>query len=118
ADSIVLNGSSRDEAVLVSAGGIPTTIAVLGLAPFVTITGSDGVTDHLAVNTLGGNDHGGASGLNPGLIRLTGDLGDGQVPPPQIAGITINGGAPQRGPVTQNPVAFHQPIPVFSAPPP
>jgi hypothetical protein len=108
ADSVILNGSLRDEAVLISAAVTPTTIVVAGLAPFVTITGSDGVTDHLTVNTLGGNDSVDSSALPPGLIGLTVDLGAGQLAAPKVAGVTVNGGAAQRSQVTQIRVAFDQ----------
>src|SRR5439155_1918771 len=70
--------------------------------------GSDGTTDHLTVNTLGGNDTVDSTGLPAGLIGLTVDLGDGQVPAPKVTGVTVNGGAAQRSLVTQIRVAFDQ----------
>jgi hypothetical protein len=78
ADSVILNGTDRAESLVIWTFGTPTAIVVEGLSPFVTITGSDGVTDHLTVNTLGGDDRVDASGLPANLIGLTVDLGDGQ----------------------------------------
>src|SRR5439155_6973258 len=70
--------------------------------------GSDGTTDHLTVNTLGGNDTVDSTGLPAGLIGLTVDLGDGQVPAPKVTGVVVNGGAAQRSLVTRIQVAFDQ----------
>jgi hypothetical protein len=78
-----------------------------GLVPLV-ITGSDGATDHLTVNTLGGNDALDSTTLPAGLIGLTVNLGDGQVPAPKVAGVEVNGGATQRSGVTQIRIDFDQ----------
>src|SRR5262249_56555977 len=78
ADIVLLNGSDRGEVVQIAGRGNPAAITVAGLSPFVTITGSDGVTDQLTVNTLGGNDTVDSTGLPAGLIGLTVNLGDRQ----------------------------------------
>jgi hypothetical protein len=75
ADSVVVNGTSGDDAIRVGASG--NMVLVDGLVP-VVITGSDGTTDHLTINTQGGNDTVDTSGLPVNLIALTVNLGDGQ----------------------------------------
>jgi hypothetical protein len=78
ADAVIVNGTNRDDAVQLLPFGNGTRIAVLGLVPRVNIIGSDGTSDHLTVNTLGGNDVVDSSGLPANLIGLTVNLGDGQ----------------------------------------
>ncbi len=78
ADTVTVNGSARGDVVQVTAGGNPTTITVGGLSAQVSITGAEGATDRLTVNTLGGNDAVNSSGLPANLAILTVDLGDGQ----------------------------------------
>jgi hypothetical protein len=69
ADNVVVNGTDDDDAIRVAAAG--NTILVDGLFPLVRITGSDGPSDQLTVNTLGGNDTVDSSGLPANLIGLT-----------------------------------------------
>jgi hypothetical protein len=82
ADSVILNGTNGDDAIRVGAAG--NMVLVDGLVSLV-IAGSDGVTDHLTVNTLGGNDTVDSTGLPAGLIGLTVNLGDGQAAPTTTA---------------------------------
>src|SRR5262249_36126897 len=49
-----------------------------------------------------------ATGLPPGLIGLTVNLGDAQAAAPKVTGVVVNGGAAQRSLVTQIRVAFDQ----------
>src|SRR5262249_30529543 len=62
-DAVILNGSDRGENLQIGSELEVTTVDVAGLFPFVTIRGSDGPRDVLAVNTLGGNDMVDASGV-------------------------------------------------------
>jgi hypothetical protein len=78
ADAVIINGTDRDDTVRIATLFDGTTIAVAGLLPTVNITGAQGTSDHLTVNTLGGNDVVDSSGLPADLIGLTVNLGDGQ----------------------------------------
>jgi hypothetical protein len=71
----------------------------------VNITGSDGLSDELTVNALGGNDTVDTAGLPAGLIGLTVNLGDGQAAP-RVTSLAVNGGAAQRSRVTDLSVIF------------
>jgi Ca2+-binding RTX toxin-like protein len=75
ADSIIVNGTNGDDAIMVAgdAGGV----AVLGLAAQVNITGAEAANDRLTVNALAGDDVVDATGLSVGAIGLTADGGDG-----------------------------------------
>jgi hypothetical protein len=80
ADAVIINGTTGDDAAQIASFG--TTIgARVSLFPFVSITGSEGGSDTLSVNTLGGNDIVDASGLAATnasqLIRLTENGGAG-----------------------------------------
>jgi hypothetical protein len=81
ADSVILNGTDRAGTFLIWTLGTPTTIAVAGLFPFVTINNSDGATDHLTLNIFGGEDRVDASGLPANVIGLTVNVVDGQATP-------------------------------------
>jgi hypothetical protein len=78
ADSVILNGTSLDDAVQIAS--FPNHIAVAGLSPFVNIIGEDGL-DALTVNTLDGNDIVDAASLTATnasqLIKLTENGGAG-----------------------------------------
>jgi hypothetical protein len=78
ADAVIVNGTNGDDNVQILPIRNGTHIAVLGLSPPVNIAGADGTSDHLTVNTLGGNDVVDSSGLPANLIGLTVNLGDGQ----------------------------------------
>jgi Ca2+-binding RTX toxin-like protein len=77
-DSVIVNGTDRDDVVRIAAFDSGTHIVVGGLVPKVDIAGAEGTNDHLTVNTLGGNDVVDASGLPANLIGLNVNLGDGQ----------------------------------------
>ena len=72
ADTIVLNATNGDDAIVVTNNN--GVITVSGLGADVTITGFE-ANDRLVINGLGGNDVIEASGLS-GML-LTGDGGDG-----------------------------------------
>jgi Ca2+-binding RTX toxin-like protein len=74
-DSVIVNGTNGDDAVIVN--GDASGVAVMGLAALVNITGAEPAIDRLTVNTLGGDDVMDASGLAVGAIGLTADGGDG-----------------------------------------
>jgi Ca2+-binding RTX toxin-like protein len=74
-DRVIVNGTAGDDVVTV--GGAPGGVSVLGLAASVNITGSDPAQDQLIVNTLAGDDVVDASGLADGAIQLTADGGAG-----------------------------------------
>jgi Ca2+-binding RTX toxin-like protein len=76
ADSIIVNGTSGDDAA-VQVAGSGTSYAVGGLSAIVSVTNSEGASDSLAVNTLGGNDFVIASSLPAGVTRLSIDGGTG-----------------------------------------
>jgi hypothetical protein len=78
ADSIVVNGTARDDTIQIMRFGNGTRVAVLGLAPRVNIAGVEGTNDHLTVNALSGKDTVDASDVPANLIGLTVNLGDGQ----------------------------------------
>jgi Ca2+-binding RTX toxin-like protein len=75
ADTVIVNGTNGDDAVIVAGG--PSGVAVLGLAAQVNITGAEAANDRLTVNALAGDDVVTASGLSAGAIQLTEDGGDG-----------------------------------------
>lgn len=108
ADAVIVNGTDRDDTVQIEAFKNGTIIGVGGLAPTLSITGAEAAKDTLTVNTLGGNDVVDSSTLPAGLIGLTVNLGDGQIAPPRVAGVLVNGGAAQRSTVTRIQVAFDQ----------
>jgi Ca2+-binding RTX toxin-like protein len=73
ADTVIINSTAGDDAVLVS--GSSASANVLGLAAAVTITGSEAANDRLAINLLAGDDVMDASALIAGIIGLTADGG-------------------------------------------
>ncbi len=75
ADSVIVNGTNGDDAIVVA--GNANGVAVLGLAAQVSITGAEATNDRLSVNALAGDDVIDASGLSAGAIQLTEDGGDG-----------------------------------------
>ena len=75
ADSVIVNGTNGDDAIVVL--GDASGVAVLGLAAQVNITGAEATNDRLTVNALAGDDVVDASGLAAGAIQLTADGGDG-----------------------------------------
>jgi Ca2+-binding RTX toxin-like protein len=75
ADSVIVNGTSGDDAVHVS--GSAAGVTVSGLAALVRITGSEAANDQLFINGLAGNDLLDASALQAGALALTLDGGAG-----------------------------------------
>jgi Ca2+-binding RTX toxin-like protein len=75
ADSVIVNGTNRADAILVAgnAGGT----SVFGLATQVNITGAEATLDRLTVDALGGDDVVFASGLSADAIQLTASGGAG-----------------------------------------
>jgi Ca2+-binding RTX toxin-like protein len=74
-DSVIVNGTNHADNVQIAGGG--TSFAVTGLSAVVAVQGSDGTSDGLFVNTLGGNDTVNAAGLPAGVVSLTVDGGTG-----------------------------------------
>jgi Ca2+-binding RTX toxin-like protein len=92
ADSVVVNGTSGDDAI--SVVGDASGVAVIGLSAQVNITGAEAANDRLTVNTLDGNNVVDASGLSAGAIALTVNGGAGNDNLIGGAGNdTLNGGA-------------------------
>jgi Ca2+-binding RTX toxin-like protein len=75
ADSVIVNGTTGDDAIVVAGNASGTS--VLGLAAQVNITGAEVANDRLTVNALGGDDVVDASGLSADAILLTENGGDG-----------------------------------------
>jgi Ca2+-binding RTX toxin-like protein len=75
-DSIVLNGSSRQEIVAVGRSG--DQVLVQGFSALTRVTGSEPALDALQVNTLGGNDDVTVAPGVSDLIATAIDLGDGE----------------------------------------
>src|SRR5262245_54281816 len=69
ADSVTVNGTAGDDRITVASSG--ASVVVNGLAPKVTIAGTEGANDLLTIDGLAGNDNINASALNPGQINLT-----------------------------------------------
>jgi Ca2+-binding RTX toxin-like protein len=74
-DTVIVNGSNGDDIIDVVGAG--SSALVLGLAAQVNIGNSDGVSDSLVVNALGGVDAVTATTLPAGVIKLTVDGGPG-----------------------------------------
>jgi Ca2+-binding RTX toxin-like protein len=76
ADTVIVNGTSGNDIIDVFGSG--SSVAVLGLATVVNVTGSEGANDSLVINALGGDDGVTASTLPAGVIKLTidGDSGN------------------------------------------
>jgi Ca2+-binding RTX toxin-like protein len=75
ADTVIVNGTARPDAVQITGSGSSYTVA--GLPATVAVQGSDGSTDGLVVNTLGGDDSITAAGLPASVVGLTVDAGAG-----------------------------------------
>ncbi len=75
ADTVIVNGTARNDAIQISGAG--TSFAVAGLPALVTVQGSEGANDQLVVNASGGNDQVTAAGLAAGVVMLTLDGGTG-----------------------------------------
>ena len=73
-DTVIVNGTNGDDGVQVV--GDASSVAVLGLAAQVNITGAEVANDRLTVNALAGDDLVDAAGLVAG-IQLTADGGAG-----------------------------------------
>jgi len=75
-DTIVVNGTSRDDMFAVLGNG--GRFSITGLPVQFNVANSEGANDFLAVNLLGGNDSFDARQLTPGTIKqLTVDGGTG-----------------------------------------
>src|SRR5262249_53870037 len=78
ADAVIVNGTNGNDRIAIVGSAIgATSLTVAGLSAQVDVTDSETI-DHLTVNTLGGFDSVDTSGLDAGVIGLTGELGDGQ----------------------------------------
>ena len=75
ADTVIVNGTSHADAVQIAGSG--TGFSVAGLSAMVSVQGSDGTSDQLVVNALGGNDSVTAAGLPATVVGLTIDGGAG-----------------------------------------
>ena len=74
ADTVIVNGTDRADNVSVTGSG--NNFMVSGLPVLVGVRGSDGPTDSLVLNTLGGDDFVNASTLPAGVVGLTVNGGD------------------------------------------
>jgi RTX calcium-binding nonapeptide repeat (4 copies) len=71
-DAVTINGTPQDDAAQIATfGGGQTVGALVGLFPFVNISGAEATLDTLTINTLDGNDTIDASSLPAGLVGLT-----------------------------------------------
>ena len=75
-DTVIVNGTNGNDIIDVFGAG--TSVAVVGLATQVNITGSEGANDSLVINALGGDDGVTATTLPAGVIKLTIDGGTGE----------------------------------------
>jgi Ca2+-binding RTX toxin-like protein len=75
ADTVIVNGTAHADAIQITGSG--TSFAVAGLHATVAVQGSDGSSDQLVVNALGGNDSVTAAGLPATVVGLTIDGGTG-----------------------------------------
>ena len=76
ADVVIVNGTNGNDIIDVFGSG--SAVAVLGLATQVNIANSEGASDSLVINALGGNDGVTATTLPAGVIKLTMDGGAGE----------------------------------------
>lgn len=74
ADQVVVTGTNAANVIDIAGAG--TSVSVTGLAALVAIQGSEGASDRLTVNALGGNDRVSATNLPAGVILLTLDGGN------------------------------------------
>ena len=75
ADTVIVNGTAHADAIQIAGSG--TSFAVARLQATVAVQGSDGSSDQLVVNALGGNDSVTAAGLPATAVGLTIDGGTG-----------------------------------------
>jgi hypothetical protein len=75
-DSVVVNGTEAADDIAVT-GTLADGASITGLHPLVEVSASDGTTDSLTVNALGGDDTIDAGGLAEGVIGLILDGGSG-----------------------------------------
>jgi Ca2+-binding RTX toxin-like protein len=75
ADSVIVNGTSGNDVIMVS--GDSSGVTVAGLAAQVNITGSEAANDTLTINALAGDDVVVAEGLAAGAIQFAANGGDG-----------------------------------------
>ncbi len=75
ADTVIVNGTRHPDAVQIIGSGTSYTVA--GLPATVAVQGSEGASDGLVVNALGGNDSVTAAGLPAGVVGLIVDGGTG-----------------------------------------
>ncbi len=75
ADSVIVNGTSGDDAVIVA--GDANGVSVNGLYTQVNIQGGEAANDRLTINTLGGDDVVDASSLLATALSFTANGGDG-----------------------------------------
>jgi Ca2+-binding RTX toxin-like protein len=91
ADTVILNGTNSADNIQVAGAGTGYTVS--GLHGLVTVSGSEGTSDQLVVNALGGDDTINASALPAGVVQLTVDAGAGndQIVGSQGADVLIGG---------------------------
>jgi Ca2+-binding RTX toxin-like protein len=75
ADTIILTGTNSNDAVALA--GDASSVAVVGLAAEIHITGAEADKDLLVINAQAGDDVVQASGLSASAIALQADGGDG-----------------------------------------
>ncbi len=75
ADTVILNGTSGDDAI--QASGDASGVDVVGLAASVHISGAEAANDRLVIDALGGDDVVEASGLAATAIQLEASGGEG-----------------------------------------
>jgi Ca2+-binding RTX toxin-like protein len=75
ADVVIVNGTNGNDIIDVFGAG--TSVSVVGLAAQVNIGNSEGASDSLVINALGGDDGVTATTLPAGIIKLTIDGGAG-----------------------------------------
>lgn len=75
ADVVIVDGTNGNDVIDVF--GLGTSAAVLGLPVQVNIANSEGASDSLIINALGGNDGVTATTMPAGVIKLTLDGGAG-----------------------------------------
>ena len=76
ADTVLVDGTARADAVQIAGSGSNYTVA--GLSALVKVQGSQGAADQLVVDALGGNDSITAAGLPAATVKLTVDGGAGK----------------------------------------
>jgi Ca2+-binding RTX toxin-like protein len=75
ADTVTVNGTSGNDAIVIS--GNNSTTQVLGLSAKISITGAEATNDRLQINGLAGDDVVDATRLGANTIRLAVDAGTG-----------------------------------------